>query len=122
MVPGWGGVFRMTRLIGQAKAMELVLTASNIPAQEAKEIGLVNKVVKPENLLRESRAMMKRILENAPLAITLAKYLIRGEPDMPFYLGENYEALASILTFLSRDGKEGMEAFFQKRKPAWSGT
>jgi 1,4-dihydroxy-2-naphthoyl-CoA synthase len=41
---------------------------------------------------------------------------------MPFYIGESYEALTSILTFLSKDGKEGMEAFFQKRKPAWSGT
>jgi enoyl-CoA hydratase len=122
MVPGWGGVFRLTRLIGQAKAMELVLTASNIPAQEAKEIGLVNKVVKAEALLQESRAMMKRILENAPLGITLAKYVIRGEPEMPYHLGESYEALTSILTFLSKDGKEGMEAFFQKRKPAWSGT
>ena len=122
MVPGWGGVFRLTRLVGQAKAMELVLTASNISAQEAKEIGLVNKVVKPEALLEEAKALMKKILVNAPLGIALAKAIIRGEREMPFYIGENYEALTSILTFLSKDGKEGMEAFFEKRKPMWSGT
>jgi len=122
MVPGWGGVFRLTRLVGQAKAMELVLTASNISAQEAKEIGLVNKVVKPEALLEEGKALMKKILVNAPLGIALAKAIIRGEREMPFYIGENYEALTSILTFLSKDGKEGMEAFFEKRKPMWSGT
>jgi enoyl-CoA hydratase len=122
MVPGWGGVFRLTRLVGQAKAMELVLTASNISAQEAKEIGLVNKVVKPEALMKETKALMQKILVNAPLGIAFAKYIIRGESEMPFHIGENYEAMTSILTFLSRDGKEGMEAFFQKRKPAWSGT
>lgn len=122
MVPGWGGVFRLTRLVGQAKAMELVLTASNVSAQEAKEIGLVNRVVKPEALMKEAKALMKKILANAPLGIALAKYIIRGEREMPFYIGENYEALTSILTFLSKDGKEGMEAFFEKRKPMWSGT
>ena len=122
MVPGWGGVFRLARLVGQTKAMEMVLTAANISATEAKEVGLINKVVKPEELLHEARALMKKILLNAPLAIAFAKYIIRAEHDMPFYVGENYEAMTSILSFLSKDGKEGMEAFFQKREPAWSGT
>jgi len=122
MVPGWGGVHRLTKLVGQAKAMELVLTASHITAQEAKEIGLVNKVVEPGALMDESKTLMKKILENAPLGIAFAKYIIRSGHEMPFYLGESYEALTSILTFLSRDGKEGMEAFFEKRKPIWSGT
>ena len=122
MVPGWGGVYRLTRLVGQTKAMEIVLTAARIDAQEAKDIGLVNKVVKPEELLAESTAMMKKILENAPLGISFAKQIIRGESEMPMHLGENFEAFSSILTFLSKDGKEGMEAFFQKRKPTWSAT
>jgi enoyl-CoA hydratase/carnithine racemase len=122
MVPGWGGVFRLTRLVGQTKAMEMVLTAANISAEEAKQVGLVNKVVKSEELLHEARALMKKILVNAPLGIAFAKYIIRAEHDMPFYVGENYEAMTSILSFLSKDGKEGMEAFFQKREPAWSGT
>ena len=122
LVPGWGGVFRLTRLVGQAKAMEMVLTASNISAQEALAIGLVNKVVDPGKLQEESVSMMKKILENAPIGITMAKSIIRGEAEMPFYIGENYEAMASILTFVSGDGKEGMEAFFQKRRPVWSGT
>jgi len=122
MIPGWGGVFRLSRLVGQAKAMEMVLTAANINAAEAKEVGLVNKVVEPGEVLNEAKALMKKILLNAPLAIAFAKYIIRSESEMPFYVGENYEAMMSILTFLSKDGKEGMEAFFQKREPTWSGT
>lgn len=122
LIPGWGGVYRLARLVGQTKAMELVLTAANIPAGEAKEIGLVNRVVEPEALIPESRALMKKILVNAPIGIALAKNLIRAAPEVPYAIGENYEAMTSILTFLSKDGTEGMEAFFQKRDPAWSGT
>lgn len=122
MVPGWGGVIRLTRLVGQAKALEMVLTAANVSAEEAREAGLVNKVVESKDLLDEAKTMMKKIFMNAPLAITLAKSLIRSEREMPASVGENYEALSSILTFLSKDGKEGMEAFFQKREPSWSGA
>lgn len=122
MIPGWGGVFRLTRLVGQAKAMEIVLTAANINAVEAKEVGLVNKVVDPKDLLHEARALMKKIVVNAPIGIALAKNIIRSEREMPFYVAENYEAMMSILTFLSRDGKEGMKAFFEKKEPSWSGT
>ena len=122
LIPWDGGTQRLSRVIGQAKAMEMVLTAANIKAEEAKEIGLVNKVVEPDKLISETRALMEKILENAPLGISLAKYIIRSEREMPFHVGENYEAMTSILTFLSKDGKEGMEAFFQKREPSWSGT
>ncbi|MCD6359423.1 MAG: enoyl-CoA hydratase/isomerase family protein [Armatimonadetes bacterium] len=122
MIPGWGGVFRLTRLVGQAKAMEMVLTAANINPVEAKEVGLVNKVVNPNDLLHEAKALMKKILVNAPIGIALAKNIIRSEREMPFYAGESYEAMTSILTFLSKDGKEGMAAFFQKREPLWLGT
>ncbi len=122
LIPGWGGIFRLARLVGQTKAMELVLTAATIGAGEAKEVGLVNKVVKPEDLLHESKSLIKKILVNAPIGIAFAKYIIRAEREMPFYVGENYEAMMSILTFLTRDGKEGMKAFFEKREPSWSGT
>jgi enoyl-CoA hydratase len=121
LVPGWGGVYRLTKLIGQAKAMEVVLTASNLSAQKAKDVGLVSKVVKPDELLPEADALMKKILVNAPVAIAMAKSIIRGESDMPYYIGENYEALTSIITAATDDGKEGMEAFFQKRDPIWIG-
>jgi len=122
MIPGWGGVFRLARLVGQAKALEMVLTASNIPAEEAKSIGLVNHVTVPEKLMDAALEMMERILSNAPIGIAFAKSIIRAEREMPAHLGEYYEAMTSILTFSSRDGKEGMEAFFQKRDPTWSGS
>lgn len=122
MVPGWGGVFRLSRLVGQAKALELVLTASNITAEKAYSIGLVNQVTEHENLMRAAREMMERILANAPIGIAFAKSIIRSEPEMHSQIGEYFEALTSILTFSSRDGKEGMEAFFQKRDPTWSNS
>ena len=121
MVPGWGGVFRLSRLVGQAKALELVLTASNITAETANAIGLVNHVTEPEKLMPTAQDMMERILSNAPIGIAFAKSIIRSEPEMHSQLGEYFEALTSILTFSSHDGKEGMEAFFQKRAPTWSG-
>ncbi|HDH44181.1 MAG TPA: crotonase [Thermococcus sp.] len=121
LIPGWGGVFRLARIVGQAKALEMVLTASNISAEEAKEAGLVNKVVEPESLMTEAKSLMQKILTNAPIAIALAKQITRSAFEVPFYAGESYEAMVSILTFLSKDGKEGMEAFFQKRSPCWKG-
>jgi len=122
LVPGWGGVYRIARLLGQAKAMEIVLTAAHLPAEEAKRVGLASAVTAPESLTEETRAYMKKILRNAPLGIAFAKGIIRSAPEMPFYAGENLEAMTSIITFLTKDGKEGMEAFFNKREPTWSGT
>ena len=121
LIPGWGGVFRLTRLVGPAKAMELVLTATNLPAAEAERIGLVNKVVPPGELLAAAKELMGRVLANAPVAIAFAKSIILSEREVPVGFGETYEALSSILTFLSHDGKEGMQAFFEKRKPDWKG-
>ncbi len=122
LIPGWGGIFRLTRLVGSAKAMELVLTATNVPANEAQQIGLVNRVVPLEELMPTAIELMERILANAPVAIAFAKSIILSEREVPIHFGETYEALSSILTFLSRDGKEGMQAFFDKRKPKWEGT
>lgn len=122
LIPGWGGVFRLTRLVGPAKAMELVLTAQNVPAAAAERIGLVNRVVASGSLMDAAMEMMQKILENAPVAIALAKSIIMSESEVPVRFGETYEALSSILTFLSRDGKEGMNAFFEKRPPKWEGT
>ena len=121
LIPGWGGVFRLTRLVGPAKAMELVLTARNLPAAEAERIGLVNQVVPPAELLPAAKALMGKVLQNAPIAIAFAKSIILSEREVPVNFGETYEALSSILTFLSHDGKEGMRAFFEKRPPEWEG-
>jgi len=121
LIPGWGGIFRLTRLVGPAKAMELVLTATNLPAAEAERIGLVNRVVPPNELLTAAKELMGSVLKNAPVAIAFAKSIILSEREVPVGFGETYEALSSILTFLSHDGKEGMRAFFEKRKPEWKG-
>lgn len=121
LIPGWGGIFRLTRLVGPAKAMELVLTAKNVPANEARQIGLVNRIVHNEELMPAAIELMERVLANAPIAIALAKSIIMSEPEVPVRFGETYEALSSILTYLSKDGKEGMKAFFEKRRPDWKG-
>jgi len=115
-------VSRLAEPLIAYNGMELVLTAQNVPAAAAERIGLVNKVVAPGSLMDAAREMMRKILENAPVAIALAKSIIMSESEVPARFGETYEALSSILTFLSRDGKEGMNAFFEKRPPKWEGT
>jgi len=92
-----------------------------VAATEAERIGLINRVVTPEELMPTTMELMERILANAPIAIAFAKSIILSGPEVPVHFGETYEALSSILTFLSKDGKEGMQAFYEKRKPEWSG-
>jgi enoyl-CoA hydratase/carnithine racemase len=121
MVPGWGGAFRLARLVGQAKALEILLTGAELTAQEAKSFGIVNRVIPFEKLLTEAQSLMQTLLRNSPMAIRLTKRIVRSEQDVSVLAGESSEMLASLLTFMSRDGKEGINSIFEKRNPVWSG-
>ncbi|MGD8386210.1 MAG: enoyl-CoA hydratase/isomerase family protein [Desulfobacteraceae bacterium] len=121
MVPGWGGAVRLARLVGQAKAMEILLTGNKLAAEEAERLGLVNRVVPSEDLLPEAQALMQTVLRNSPLAINMTKRMIRSERDVSSQAGEHFEAYASLVTFMSRDGKEGIDSIFAGKKPVWSG-
>ena len=115
VIPCFGGTQRLSRLVGTGIAKELIYTARNVKAEEAKSIGLVNKVVPAESLLDEAKAMMQTILSKAPLAVRYAKVAINEGIQMDLYRGLELEKDVCALTFGSDDSKEGMSAFLEKR-------
>ena len=121
IIPGAGGTQRLPRLIGRGKAKELIFTGRRVEAQEALQIGLVNKVCPPENLLDECRAMAGMICEAGPIAVQQAKYAINYglEADLP--TGLAIESNAYWVTVPTADRLEGLAAFGEKRKPVYKG-
>lgn len=121
IVPGFGGTQRLARLVGRGMAKLLIYTADIVDAQEALRIGLVQKVVTPEGLLDEAKAIAKRILKKSSSAVYLAKDAINRGIEMDIPNAMQYEAYIFGACFASEDQKEGMTAFVEKRKPAFSG-
>ena len=121
VIPGAGGTQRLTRAVGKAAAMEMVLTGRMINADEALRIGLVNKVVPPEALLDEARTLARTIASKPPVAVRLAKEAVLKAFDTTIEGGLEFERKNFYLLFASEDQKEGMKAFIEKRKPVWRG-
>jgi len=121
IVPGFGGTQRLARLVGRGMAKLLIYTADIIDAQEALRIGLVQKVVAPEVLLDEAKAITKRIVKKSSSAVYLAKDAINRGIEMDIVNATQYEAYIFGTCFASEDQKEGMTAFVEKRKPVFSG-
>jgi enoyl-CoA hydratase len=119
--PGFGGTQRLPRLIGSARAKELIFTGDMINAQEAERIGLVNKVVESDKLLEEAKGLGGKILERGPVAIKMAKSAINRGIEMNLDDGLAYEIETVALTFTTEDKSEGMNAFIEKRKPEFKG-
>ena len=115
VIPCFGGTQRLSRLVGTGIAKELIYTARNVYPEEAKAIGLVNKVVPAESLMDEAKSMMKLILTKAPMAVRYAKVAINQGINMDLYRGLEFEKDVCALTFGSDDSKEGMSAFLAKR-------
>jgi len=118
IIPGYGGTQRMARLIGKANAMYLILTAEMITAQEAFRMGLVQKVVEPNQLLETATKTAANILSKGPKAIKLAKKVIRDGLNMPFDDGQKLEA-KEFGSLFRNEGEVGMKAFLAKQKPVW---
>lgn len=116
ITPGFGGTQRLSRLVGLAKAKELIYTARTIDAEEAAAVGLLNKVTEPENLLEETKAMAGAILKQAPLAVEASKKAINRGYEMDIAHGLALEAELFGGLFATEDQKEGMTAFTEKRK------
>lgn len=116
IIPGYGGTQRMARLLGKAKALELILTGDRIPAQEAERIGLVNKVVPHDELMNEAEKMARTIMSRGPLAVRASIEAVMSGSEMPFEEGQFLEATLFGLLAASEDMKEGMNAFLEKRK------
>jgi enoyl-CoA hydratase len=121
VMPGAGGTQRLTRAVGKAKAMEMVLTGRTIDAAEALRWGLVNKVVPPESCLEEARLWAREIAAKPPVAIRLAKEAILKSFDTTIEAGLEFERKNFYLLFSSEDQKEGMKAFTEKKKAEWRG-
>lgn len=121
VIPGFGGTQRLARRVGLGLARELVYTGDMITAQRAFEIGLVNAVFSPEELLPKSLETARKIAETGPLAVTSAKRVfLRGE-DMSLVSANELEATAFAALFGSEDQREGMKAFVEKRPAGFKG-
>ncbi len=121
IIPGFGGTQRLPRLIGRGRAKYYILTGQMIPAQEAYELGLADKVVDPAALLDTCREIAKTIIAKAPVAVSMAKRAINHGLDMDLASGVAYEAEAYTTSFATADRVEGMTAFLEKRPAKFSG-
>ena len=121
IIPGGGGTQRLPRIIGVAKAKELIFTGRRVDAQEALEIGLVNKICNPENLMDECMAMANMIAETGPIAVEMAKYAINQGIETDLATGLAIESNAYRVTIPTEDRVEGLTAFREKRKPVYQG-
>ena len=119
--PGFGGTQRTARLIGAAKAKELVLTGKVITAREGFEMGLLNKVTAPDDLMPAVRELAAKMLAAGPIGIGLAKYLVNKSLSLNIESGLELEANTFGLSFGTQDQKEGMTAFLEKRTPTFQG-
>lgn len=121
VIPGAGGTQRLTRAVGKALAMEMVLNNRSLSAHEALGYGLVNKVVPVERYLDEALALAAEIAARAPLAVRLGKEAVNRAFETHLADGILEERQAFYFLFASEDQKEGMRAFGEKRKPKWKG-
>jgi len=119
--PGWGGTQRLPRLIGQARATEMIISAKKIDAQTAKDYGLVNDVYSSEELLEKVSEFLQTVLKNGPRAVALAMEAIQSGANMTLEEGLNLEANLFGVVFSTEDMKEGTAAFIEKRKPKFEG-
>lgn len=121
VIPGAGGTQRLTKAVGKALAMEMILNNRTLSAEEAAHHGLVNRVVPVERMLDEALALAGEIAGRAPLAVRLAKEAVNHAFDSFLADGLADERRAFYLLFASQDQKEGMSAFVEKRAAEWKG-
>ena len=121
LIAGAGGLFRLPRAIGQAAAMEAILTGEPIPAERAFALGLVSRLVEPGEALAEARRLADQITACAPLAVWASREVVLASAwaDDETLRSMTDRAFGTVLA--SEDTKEGLEAFIEKRPPEWKG-
>jgi enoyl-CoA hydratase len=121
VMPGAGGTQRLTRAIGKAKAMELILTGRTIDAREAEAHGLVTSVVPAEATVDAALDLAEQVATMPPLAVLAAKEAVNAAFELPLDAGLQLERRNFFLLFASEDQREGMAAFTDKRPAEWRG-
>src|SRR5919199_1020882 len=121
IIPGAGGTQRLTRAVGKALAMDVILTGRRLTAQEALAAGLVSRVVAREAWLEEAKRVAREIAAKAPVATRLAKESVNRAYETSLAAGLEAERRALYLAFASEDAREGLRAFVEKRKPEFRG-
>jgi len=121
LIPGGGGTQRLPRQVGLGHALRLILTGDMIDAEEAEEIGLVERVVPADELRETTLELANKIAAMSPLTVRVAKEAVRASQRMAIEEGILYERDLFCLCFSTEDKEEGVEAFLEKRKPHWKG-
>jgi enoyl-CoA hydratase/carnithine racemase len=121
VIPGAGGTQRLPRIVGIAKAKELIYTARRINAQTALEIGLVNKVVAPEELMNAALELAREIVKNGPVALAQAKFALNYGSEISLGEALPLESKAYEVVIPTKDRLEALNAFAEKRKPVFTG-
>ena len=121
VAPGIGGSQRLTRLVGKSKAMDMVLTARMMDAEEAERAGLASRVVPHDTLMDEVRKIAARIAAQSPLVVMANKEMVNAALETTLTQGVQFERRLFHSLFAFEDQKEGMGAFVEKRKPAFKG-
>ncbi|MGB1424200.1 MAG: enoyl-CoA hydratase/isomerase family protein [Pseudomonadales bacterium] len=119
--PDWGGTYFLPRLVGMAKACELIWSGKMIEAEEALELGIVSYLSKPEELMKTAIEMANGFAEGPPIAIRLAKRALYKSMDSSLREALEYETYAQTICSGSQDAKEGIAAFVEKRAPQFTG-
>jgi enoyl-CoA hydratase len=119
IIPGGGGTQRWTRIVGKARAMEIILTGASIDARKALEWGIVNRVMPFADLLSEAKRLAATIATKPSFAVRMAKDAVLKAQEMTLENGLDYENRLFAMLFGTEDQQEGMRAFIEKRKPIW---
>ncbi len=119
LIPGFGGTQRLTRLVGMSRAVQMILSAETITADEAQRIGLISKVVEPDQLMPSALELAKTILSKGPTAVHNALRACYAGQDVVLDVALGREAYWFGATCASPEMKEGTTAFLEKRKPVW---
>ena len=121
VMPGAGGTQRLTRAVGKAVAMDMILTGRMLGAEEARQLGLVARVVEQDSWLDGAKQVAQEIASKSPVSVRLAKEAVDEAFETPLSAGIDFERRSFYLARASEDADEGLSAFIEKRKPEFRG-